>query len=161
MRACSAASIFILLLFVLGSVQSKAQDTGLQQTEDFGSNPGNLLMYSYTPPQLSKGNHPLVIVLHGCTQSAAEVAEQTGWNKLADSLGFFVLYPQTKFGNNVSKCFRWFSEKDIASNEGECGSIHQMTNYFMEQFPVDSNRVFITGVSAGGAMAVAMLARYP
>ena len=148
----------VLVLLVVGA---SAQVISLKKTSDFGSNPGNLEMFSYLPPNLSDGNFPLVVVLHGCTQSAEEVALQTGWNKLADSLGFSVLYPQTNFSNNISKCFRWFSEKDIGSEEGESASIHQMVTHFMASNPVDSNRIFITGLSAGGAMAVAMLARYP
>lgn len=150
---------FLSLIFFGGHASS--QDVELKETENFGSNPGNLEMYSYAPAQLSDGNHPLVIVLHGCTQSAADVAVQTGWNKLADSLQFFVLYPQTHFGNNVSKCFRWFREEDTASDRGESYSIYQMIAYFREKHPVDSTRIYITGLSAGGAMAVAMLARYP
>ncbi len=118
-------------------------------------------MFSYVPSQLAGENAPLVVVLHGCTQSAEEVALQTGWNKLADSLGFFVLYPQTGFSNNMTNCFNWFKEKDIASDEGECASIFQMLNHFQMEFSVDTSRIFITGLSAGGAMAVAMLARYP
>lgn len=148
-----------LLIFSTGIFS--AQEAGLNHTIHFGHNPGNLEMYSYSPAHLPDDNYPLVLVLHGCTQSAEEVALQTGWNRIADSLGFFVLYPQTKFANNVSKCFRWFSEKDIASDAGESASIHQMVKHFMQHHPVDSTEVFITGISAGGAMAVAMLARYP
>lgn len=150
-----------LLLSSLWGLQVAGQEIVLQETTDFGYNPGNLRMYSYTPSSLADGIYPLVVVLHGCTQSAHEVAAQTGWNKLADSLRFFVLYPQTHFGNNVTSCFRWFREKDIASDEGESRSIYQMIVRFLEKYPVDSTRIHITGLSAGGAMAVAMLARYP
>lgn len=138
-----------------------AQGNELQQVSDFGTNPGNLGMYVYAPIEHSRKELPLVVVLHGCTQSAESVAAHTGWNKLADSLGFHVLYPQTGFKNNVSGCFRWFSEKDISTDQGESASIFQMINKMLRDYKIDSSRVYITGMSAGGAMAVAMMVRYP
>src|SRR5215218_3425216 len=65
----------------------------LTQVTGFGSNPGNLLMYTYAPRALSSGAAPLVVVLHGCTQSAADV-EAAGWSAAADAYGFRVVYPQ-------------------------------------------------------------------
>ena len=61
----------------------------------------------------------MVVVLHGCTQSAAKVAEQSGWNVLADKHGFVVIYPEQKFSNNTSGCFNWFYSKDIDPKSGE------------------------------------------
>jgi poly(hydroxyalkanoate) depolymerase family esterase len=104
---------------------------------------------------------PLVVVLHGCSQSAQLVSEQSGWNKLADSYGFHVLYPQQKASNNPSMCFDWYRAADIDRDRGECGSIKQMIDQFMKDEKVDSSKVFITGLSAGAAMAVVMLADYP
>jgi feruloyl esterase len=100
-------------------------------------------------------------VLHGCGETANSVAELTGWNKLADTNDFIVLYPQQKFVNNVDVCFNWFMNRDIEKGKGECESIIQMIVYAIANYPVDENRIFITGFSAGAAMAVVMTATHP
>lgn len=80
------------LLLFLGCGFSLAQ-TNLTQIRPFGSNPGNLKLMFYDPGNITE-KAPLVVVLHGCTQTAASCAEQTGWNRLAKQNGFFVLYPR-------------------------------------------------------------------
>ncbi|MEO8068757.1 MAG: PHB depolymerase family esterase [Flavobacteriales bacterium] len=140
---------------------SAAQD--LPEVTAFGDDPGNLRMYVHEPsvPGSHNGPRPLVIVLHGCGQSAEGFAEQSGWNELADRAGFVVVYPQQRTGNNASHCFNWFQEKDITPGTGEVESIHSMVGYAMNKWPIDSTRIFIVGVSAGAAMAVATAACYP
>jgi poly(hydroxyalkanoate) depolymerase family esterase len=134
----------------------------LKEVTYFGSNPGNLSMYTYVPEKLSdKTISPLIIVLHGCSQSAQLVSEQSGWNKLADTYGFRVMYPQQKASNNPSMCFDWYRAADIDRDRGECASIRQMIDQFEKDHAVDSSKIFITGLSAGAAMAVVMLADYP
>jgi len=77
--------------------------------ESFSKNKGNLKMYNYVPENLPESTRvPLVFVLHGCTQSAEQIASETGWNKLADSLHFIVVYPEQRMINNVGKCFNFF-----------------------------------------------------
>ncbi len=104
---------------------------------------------------------PLVVVLHGCSQSAESIAAQTGWNKLSDQYGFYVLYPQQSLVNNPSLCFNWFNNGDVKKDKGESSSIIQMIDYMKRNYPVDNNKVFCYGVSAGGAMSVVLLANYP
>ncbi|HEX8516948.1 MAG TPA: PHB depolymerase family esterase [Bacteroidia bacterium] len=134
----------------------------LEETPYFGTNPGNLSMYHYSPGNILPGDKcPLVVVLHGCSQSAQLVSEQTGWNRLADTYGFRVLYPQQKASNNPSMCFNWYRSGDIDRDRGECASIKQMMEEYRKNFVVDSSRVFITGLSAGAAMAVVMMATNP
>jgi poly(hydroxyalkanoate) depolymerase family esterase len=134
----------------------------VKEVSYFGSNPGNLSMYIYTPESISANEKlPLVVVLHGCSQSAQLVSEQTGWNKLADTYRFRVLYPQQKAANNASMCFNWYRSADIDRDRGECGSIKQMIEQFSKDNNVDSSHVFITGLSAGAAMSVVMMAVYP
>ncbi|MDF1672464.1 MAG: PHB depolymerase family esterase, partial [Vicingaceae bacterium] len=88
--------IFLLFLSVYGVSQSD-----ISRIEDFGENKGNLKMYSYIPKKLNTSKPvPLVFVLHGCTQSAEEIKNESGWNKLADSLNFIILYPEQKQINN-------------------------------------------------------------
>ena len=135
-------------------------NNGLIGIKDFGDNPGNLNGYYYVPEELPAGA-PLVVVLHGCSQDAAEMARLSGWNELAADHGFVVLYPQQKRTNNLNKCYNWFVPEDISKGSGEARSIRQMMSYVYKELLVDSTKVYVTGMSAGGAMAAVMLATYP
>lgn len=151
--------VLLLPIALLLSMVAKAD--GLTEVENFGSNPGNLNMYTHVVVKDSTVAMPLVMVLHGCSQTANMVAEQTGWNKLADMYGFAVVYPQTKLSNNVSTCFNWFNEDDINKNQGESKSIYEMLKYMKMHYRIDSTRIFITGLSAGAAMSVVLMATHP
>jgi poly(hydroxyalkanoate) depolymerase family esterase len=117
-------------------------------------------MFAYTPEHLP-AKAPLVIALHGCTQSSHEYDYGTGWSSLADKLGFAVVYPQQQPANNPKSCFSWFLPGDIARGQGEALSIREMVEHAIGIFAGDRRKVFVTGLSAGGAMASAMLATYP
>lgn len=132
----------------------------LQELVGFGSNPGNLRMFMHVPMGLPRQG-PLVVALHGCSQSAEEYGRGTGWSALADRLGFAVLYPGQQTANNPNNCFSWFLPGDIARDRGEALSIRQMIAHAIATFGLDGSRVFVTGLSAGGAMASVMLATYP
>ena len=134
--------------------------TRLRELTGFGVNPGNLRMFAYAPKDLPP-MAPLVIVLHGCTQTAVEYDHGTGWSSLADSLGFAVVYPQQQPANNPKNCFSWFLPDDIARGHGEARSIREMAEHAIATFAADRRKVFVTGLSAGGAMASVMLATYP
>lgn len=134
----------------------------LTEVSSFGSNPGNLRMYMYAPRHAEKPSPvPLVVVLHGCLQTPGIVAAQSGWNKLADEYGFNVLYAGQKMRNNPMNCFCWYKESDIELGKGENLSIRQMIAYATDNYPTDTSRIFVTGLSAGAAMAVVMMADYP
>jgi poly(hydroxyalkanoate) depolymerase family esterase len=142
------------------SVNSLAFD--ITEIENFGSNPGNLKMYYYKPKNLVDSlKAPVVFVLHGCLQNAESVSELAGWNKLADINGFIVVYPQQKYANNSSDWFNWFKKKDITHGSGEVHSIKEMIDYMNSNFNTDSSRIFVSGLSAGAAMTVALMACYP
>jgi poly(hydroxyalkanoate) depolymerase family esterase len=126
----------------------------------FAPNPGNLRMFRYLPRGLKAGA-PLVVVLHGCGQSASGYDLGAGWCQLADQLGFAVLAPEQKAVNNPNTCFDWFNPADITRGQGEAASIAAMIQTVIETHRLDAGRVFITGLSAGGAMASVMLANYP
>ncbi|MBW8707767.1 MAG: PHB depolymerase family esterase [Alphaproteobacteria bacterium] len=126
----------------------------------FAPNPGNLRMFRYLPRGLKAGA-PLVVVLHGCGQTASGYDLGTGWCSLAEELGFAVLAPEQKAVNNPNTCFNWFNPEDITRGEGEAASIAAMIQTVIETHRLDAGRVFITGLSAGGAMASVMLATYP
>jgi feruloyl esterase len=132
----------------------------LSETLRFGSNPGALRMFSYTPIDLRPGS-PLVVVLHGCGQSAADYVEGVGWATLADRLGFVVLAPEQTRSNNPNGCFNWFQPVDTTRDSGEAASIRQMIETAVAEHGLDREWIFVTGLSAGGAMASVMLAVYP
>jgi feruloyl esterase len=132
----------------------------LRETQDFGSNPGALRMFSYIPPGLP-ANCALVVILHGCAQSAAGYDRGAGWSTLADRFGFALLLPEQQRANNPNGCFNWFLPADIERGSGETLSIRQMVDKLMSDHEIDRRRVFVTGLSAGGAMTSVMLATYP
>ena len=133
--------------------------TALTETA-FSLNPGNLRMFSHVPPDLKPGA-PLVVVLHGCGQTAAGYDAGTGWSQLGASAGFAVLAAEQKAVNNPNTCFDWFNPADIARDQGEVASIAAMIEQMIKDHVLDRKRIFITGLSAGGAMTAAMLATYP
>lgn len=139
---------------------SDSQSSHLRETMNFGSNPGALRMFTYLPPDLA-GECGLVVVLHGCTQSAAGYDIGAGWSTLAKRFGFALLLPEQQRSNNPNGCFNWFQRGDIERGRGEALSIRQMVEKLVSDQVVDRTRVFVTGLSAGGAMTSVMLATYP
>src|SRR6478672_9800572 len=99
--------------------------TPLREVHAFGSNPGNLRMFSYRPSHLAE-NPALVVVLHGCTQSASGYDLGAGWSTLADRYGFALLFPEQQRMNNPNFCFNWFQPEDSQRDRGEPLSIRQM-----------------------------------
>jgi len=137
-----------------------AQAGRLAPFSGFGSNPGELGAWTYLP-QPSGGPAPLVVVLHGCTQTALAYDNGSGWSALAEAYGFAVLLPEQRRANNANLCFNWFVPSDTQRGTGEALSIAQMIDSLVDRGLVDPARVYITGLSAGGAMTSAMLAVYP
>jgi poly(hydroxyalkanoate) depolymerase family esterase len=132
----------------------------LVEIKDFGNNPGNLKMFAHLPVE-GAPSAPLVVALHGCTQSAAEYADLTQWNKLADHFNFYMVYPQQKRLNNAKLCFNWYSGQDIEKGRGEALSIKQMVDKMVSEYDIDRQNIYITGLSAGGYMTSVLLATYP
>ncbi|HET8641972.1 MAG TPA: PHB depolymerase family esterase [Pseudonocardiaceae bacterium] len=132
----------------------------LRQITGFGSNPGNLQMFTYAPAGLATGR-PLVVTLHGCGQTASVYANNTGWTELADRWGVALVVPQQQTGNNSSRCFNWFVPGDISRGQGEALSIKQMVDWARSNYGSAADRIYVTGLSAGGAMTAAMMAAYP
>lgn len=132
----------------------------LTDLTSFGSNPGALRARCHVPVDLPPGA-PLVVCLHGCTQSAGVYDRGTGWSTLADQAGFALLFPEQRRENNANLCFNWFVPADIARQGGEVESIAQMIRTMVARHGLDPARVYVTGLSAGGAMTAAMLAAWP
>jgi poly(hydroxyalkanoate) depolymerase family esterase len=142
---------------------SSAIGVSITEVSSFGSNPGALKMYEHVPANLAP-NAPVVLVLHGCMQTAQDAA-QTGWNNVADAFGFLVVYPEQQTGNNPMRCFNWAGEYGDAANlqrgKGENQSVKEMVDKAKSAHGVDPKRVFITGFSGGGAQSALMAAVWP
>ena len=143
-----------------GLFQAGSAPNRLAEEKAFGSNPGNLRMWSYVPEGLPAGAG-LVVVLHGCKQNASGYDHGAGWSALADKFGFAVLYPSSRLPTIPTTCFNWFVPEDTKRGYGEAQSIHQMAEAMILRHGIDPRRVFVTGLSAGGAMTSVMLATYP
>jgi poly(hydroxyalkanoate) depolymerase family esterase len=126
----------------------------------FGSNPGDLKMYKYVPASMPAAA-PLLVALPGCSVDVTSYALASGWHALADAKKFYVAYAEQKSANNPVGCFNWFLPTDAQRDKGEALSIKQMVDKMKAVHGVDAKRVFVTGLSAGGAMSVNLLADYP
>lgn len=149
----------------LAKLRAAANDGGhgdgkLRELVSFGTNPGKLRALTYVPDGLGKGS-ALVVVLHGCTQTAGGYDRGSGWSELADRHSFALLYPEQQRTNNANLCFNWFEPADARRGKGEASSIAAMVRSVVEKEGIDPARVFVTGLSAGGAMTAVMLAAYP
>jgi poly(hydroxyalkanoate) depolymerase family esterase len=117
-------------------------------------------LFAHAPKNLSTAP-ALVVALHGCTQTAVDYDFGSGWSTLADRCAFVVIYPEQQRVNNPLNCFSWFVPGDTKREAGEVLSIRQMVEHTILKFGIDRQRIFVTGLSAGGAMASVMLATYP
>jgi poly(hydroxyalkanoate) depolymerase family esterase len=163
-RAATAALLGVLALLAacLSAVAAAVPATaaGLTQVSSFGSNPGNLAMYEYAPANLPAGA-PVVVALHGCTQTASDYFADSGWQKYADMWGFALVFPQTSSANNSLSCFSWFDSTKDTRGKGEAASVVSMVGTAVAQYGSDSHRVFVTGLSAGAGLTADLLADYP
>ncbi|MDB5415938.1 MAG: hypothetical protein JWR10_4273 [Rubritepida sp.] len=149
-----------LAAFRAAATRTNSAFDHLAELTGFESNPGNLKARVHVPTDLPD-NAPLVVVLHGCTQTASEYDVGSGWSQLADSQGFVVLLPEQQRANNANLCFNWFVPGDTGRDLGEAQSIRAMIEKLVVDLGLDRRRIFVTGLSAGGAMASVMLATYP
>jgi poly(hydroxyalkanoate) depolymerase family esterase len=132
----------------------------LQEITGFGDNPGALRMFAFVPAELQKPR-ALVVVLHGCGQTAAAYDLGAGWSTLARHYGFALVMPEQQRINNANTCFNWFNPDDTARDSGEAKSIREMIAHMVQAHRIDPRRIYITGLSAGGGMTSVMLATYP
>ena len=114
----------------------------------------------HVPPGAQKGR-PLVVYLHGCSERNDAAAVASGYNRLASKENFYVVYPDQPADANGNKCWNWFIPDHQHRGTGEPGIIAAITRSVIRRYAIDSRRVFVTGISAGGAMANVMAATYP
>lgn len=122
-----------------------------------GSRPFKL----YVPARFDGAALPLVVMLHGCTQSPDDFAAGTRMNALAEELGLLVAYPGQTQAANLQRCWNWFQAADQQRGRGEPALIAGITRQVMDELPVEDGRVYVAGLSAGGAQAAIMGAAYP
>ncbi|WP_211262895.1 extracellular catalytic domain type 1 short-chain-length polyhydroxyalkanoate depolymerase [Rubellimicrobium mesophilum] len=135
---------------------------GARFEEHVYSNEAGSRPYKLYVPSTHRGQAlPLVVMLHGCTQSPDDFAAGTRMNELAEELGFFVAYPGQTPAANLQKCWNWFNAADQRRGQGEPLLIAGITREVMHGLPVQEGRVYIAGLSAGGAKAAIMGATYP
>jgi poly(hydroxyalkanoate) depolymerase family esterase len=104
---------------------------------------------------------PLVVVLHGCTQSADVMRQLTRFDQLAEKRGFIAVFPEQSSSANSTSCWNFFQDANIHRGSGEPSLIAGITNLMQQRYSVDPKRIYVAGLSAGGAMASVMGATYP
>lgn len=156
----------------------------LLEIQNFGANPGNLRMFMSVPsiatgvatslhahagpapgttrrPGQPAAKPALVVALHGCLQTPGSYDLGSGWSALAASYGFALVMPGQRPANNPNRCFNWYSPEHAVRDAGEARSIRDMIAYMIGHHGIDPARIYIAGLSAGGATAANLLAVYP
>lgn len=115
----------------------------------------------YIPAKRTEWPMPLVVMLHGCTQSPEDFAIGTGMNALAEEFGCLIAWPAQPKGANAQKCWNWFRPEDQEKGRGEPALIAGIVGDILRDHPADPARVYVAGLSAGGAAAAILGATYP
>lgn len=146
---------------MVGGGADASAPAGSSFAEQSFTHSGRTLHYRLYLPSSIRAGMPLVVMLHGCTQSAEDFARGTQMNKLAEEQGFLVAYPSQSQAANAQKCWNWFKPSDQQRDRGEPALIAGLTRQIIAEHGCDAGRVYIAGLSAGGAAAAVMASAYP
>ncbi|HZP85630.1 MAG TPA: PHB depolymerase family esterase [Burkholderiales bacterium] len=128
---------------------------------DFICDAGSIRYKLFIPAGADTTALPLIVMLHGCTQSPDDFARGTRMNALAQEHGYLIAYPAQANRNNASKCWNWFRSSDQRRGTGEPALLAALTRHLVTTHGLDQRRVYVAGLSAGGAMAAVLAATYP
>lgn len=143
------------------SSRANRQPPGTFESYEFSNDAGSRAYKVYVPAGECYAPRPLVVMLHGCTQSADDFAAGTQMNRLADEQGLLVVYPEQPSHANGSKCWNWFKPQDQLRGTGEPSLIAGIVSEVARRHGADPRRIFVAGLSAGAAMAVVLGETYP
>jgi len=143
------------------SIAEARQRPGSFETHEFRNDAGSRAYKLYVPAGKSDAPRAMIVMLHGCTQSADDFAAGTQMNRLADEHGFMVVYPEQAAHANPSKCWNWFKPQDQLRGAGEPSLIAGIVREVAQRHGADPRRIFVAGLSAGAAMAVVLGETYP
>lgn len=145
-----------------GPATSEAQQPpGSFEIHEFSNDAGSRAYKVYVPAGQSDAPRAMIVMLHGCTQTADDFAAGTRMNRLADEHGFLVVYPEQAAHANASKCWNWFKPQDQVRGAGEPSLIAGIVGEVARRHGADPRRIFVAGLSAGAAMAVVLGETYP
>jgi poly(hydroxyalkanoate) depolymerase family esterase len=134
---------------------------GSFEAQVFSNDAGSRCYKVYLPAGGFEAPPPMIVMLHGCTQSADDFAAGTQMNRFADEHGFLVVYPEQSADANASKCWNWFLPKDQLRGAGEPSLMAGIVRTVADRYGADPRQIFVAGLSAGAAMAVVLGETYP
>lgn len=144
-----------------GPARDAVPEQGRMSSATFTNSAGARAYKTYLPSRYASQGLPLIVMLHGCTQNPDDFAAGTRMNQLAEELGFAVVYPAQCAQANVSACWNWFQPAHQRRDAGEPSLIAGITREVVARHHLDARRVYVAGLSAGGAMAAVMGVTYP
>jgi poly(hydroxyalkanoate) depolymerase family esterase len=157
------ACALLVATVALPPVTAGADASAANLTTGTYTNPAGTLAYQlYVPPSYKAGTAmPLVVALHGCTESADQFRKLSGFDDVAAAKGFIVVYPEQSKSANQMSCWNFFKAEHLKRDAGEPSLIAGITDWVQQHYTVDPHRTYVAGLSAGGAMASVMGATYP